>query len=364
MRLALGAASKRQTARAGPGPGPIFERRMGTFGGPRASEWYERKRSGHARRGSDCTDHRCAAAPPRPCPHTSTSRDKGRHHNSARRTCFVRSLGAARGRSRGAKGARSAGFRAPRGGRDRTRGSAARGAALSRFRGRAARCEGPDAPPAPVHAPGSGPAPKWRPAHGPTGPPPHQDPSSTSPARQAPGPRAPRAGRDARSQAPARLRSIPPAGWLAESTGLQTTLSRPVSTGGGTRRVRLVREEGRGVSSQYGRGGGTGLQTTLSPLCVAQNLNPDPKLRAAASPPTPPPPCISETSLPSSSLESRAGARRDVAIPRNEKVACFLWRVSTASSTPPPKYLEIRRTLESPLAERLRSRGGRSYRAQ
>ena len=123
------------------------------------------------------------------------------------------------------------------------------------------------------------------------------------------------------------------------------------------------------MSSQYGRGGGgggggTGLQTTLSPLCVAQNLNPDPKLRAAASPPTPPPPCISETSLPSSSLESRAGARRDVAIPRNEKVACFLWRVSTASSTPPPKYLEIRRTLESPLAERLRSRGGRSYRAQ
>jgi len=32
----------------------------------------------------------------------------------------------------------------------------------------------------------------------------------------------------------------------------------PISTGGGTRRVRLVREEGRDVSSQYGReGGGT-----------------------------------------------------------------------------------------------------------
>ena len=30
----------------------------------------------------------------------------------------------------------------------------------------------------------------------------------------------------------------------------------PVSTGGGTRRVRLVREEGRDVSSQYGREGG------------------------------------------------------------------------------------------------------------
>jgi len=32
----------------------------------------------------------------------------------------------------------------------------------------------------------------------------------------------------------------------------------PVSTGEGTRRVQLVREEGRGVSSQYGREGGGG----------------------------------------------------------------------------------------------------------
>jgi len=32
----------------------------------------------------------------------------------------------------------------------------------------------------------------------------------------------------------------------------------PVSTGGGTRRVQLVREEGRGASSQYGREGGGG----------------------------------------------------------------------------------------------------------
>ena len=32
----------------------------------------------------------------------------------------------------------------------------------------------------------------------------------------------------------------------------------PVSTGEGTRRVQLVREEGRGVSSQYGRQGGGG----------------------------------------------------------------------------------------------------------
>jgi len=39
-------------------------------------------------------------------------------------------------------------------------------------------------------------------------------------------------------------------------------VSCPVSTGGGTRRVRLVREEGRGVSSQYGReeGGGVAVQ--------------------------------------------------------------------------------------------------------
>ena len=32
-----------------------------------------------------------------------------------------------------------------------------------------------------------------------------------------------------------------------------------IPTGGGTRRVRLVREKGRGVSSQYGREGGGGM---------------------------------------------------------------------------------------------------------
>jgi len=46
----------------------------------------------------------------------------------------------------------------------------------------------------------------------------------------------------------------------------------PISTGGGTRRVRLVREEGRDVSSQYGREGEGG--GGRPPVQLAQRLPP------------------------------------------------------------------------------------------
>jgi len=49
----------------------------------------------------------------------------------------------------------------------------------------------------------------------------------------------------------------------------------PVSTGGGTRRVRLVREEGRGVSSQYRReGGGGGANQRRDARALVHHLEP------------------------------------------------------------------------------------------
>jgi len=62
------------------------------------------------------------------------------------------------------------------------------------------------------------------------------------------------------------VRSEPPP---ATAAGRDETC--PVSTGGGTRRVRSVREEGRGVSTQYGREGegGRGAATSACPCAAA-----------------------------------------------------------------------------------------------
>ena len=75
----------------------------------------------------------------------------------------------------------------------------------------------------------------------------------------------------AMSHSPWMSSSTPPAGPCrssAGSTGLRMRdAACPISTGRGTRRVQLVRDEGRGVSTEYeeGGGGGTGLRKrTLS----------------------------------------------------------------------------------------------------
>jgi len=56
------------------------------------------------------------------------------------------------------------------------------------------------------------------------------------------------------------------------------------------RRVQLVREEGRDVSSQYGREGGGALETSAPPSAA-------PPAAAAEQPPTPPPPPPSRSAI-------------------------------------------------------------------
>ena len=87
--------------------------------------------------------------------------------------------------------------------------------------------------------------------------------------RCAPGPRSPLwAAADDLSCEAAASAHLPRRAGLGRGGGRGRAEAAPyhsLSTGGGTRRVRLVREEGRGVSSQYGREKGGRLSCSTSP---------------------------------------------------------------------------------------------------
>ena len=119
---------------------------------------------------------------------------------------------------------------------------------------------------------------------------PHISPAGTSHAQQTPPP----AGASHTQQSPALAPSLPPqlrvafrAAPLGARAGPAQAEAPPHSgPPGGTRRVRLVREEGRDVSSQYGREGGGGTASSLTLLAQSHPSEVPPE--ACCNPPHPP----------------------------------------------------------------------------
>jgi len=131
-------------------------------------------------------------------------------------------------------------------------------------------------------------------------------------------------GRGART---ASMRSRRSASWMRSSSSCERDAACPISTGSGTRRVRLVRGEGRGVSTQYEEGGGGGPASPRRPR----------PLRTAPSAPAPasaPPPPAAASSAPRSGATGE-GAAPEAPQPNWSKLEAK--RVKALSGRSPPQ---------------------------